>query len=91
MTVGFFIKLKDWEYEQEHRLLLSSGLDTYKEPETRKLTYKFEDLEAIIFGMRTRIEDKIKIKKIIDSKCKEYNRKTISIFIKRVILHLSVK
>ncbi len=70
----FFIKLKDWEYEQEQRLLLSSALDTYNEPETRKLTYKFEDLEAIIFGMRTRVEDKVKIKEIIDSKCKENNR-----------------
>ncbi len=71
---GFFTKLKDWEYEQEQRLLLSSGLDTYKEPETRKFTYKFEDLEAIIFGMRTRTEDKIKIKKIIDAKCEDHNR-----------------
>ena len=71
---GFFTKLKEWEYEQEQRLLLSSGLDFCKEPETRKFTYKFEDLEAIIFGMRTRIEDKIRIKRIIDAKCKEHNR-----------------
>lgn len=71
---SFFTKLKDWEYEQEHRLLLSSGLDSYNEPGTRKFTYKFEDLEAIIFGMRTRIEDKIRIKRIIDAKCKEHNR-----------------
>lgn len=53
---------------------MSSGLDFCKEPETRKFTYKFEDLEAIIFGMRTRIEDKIRIKRIIDAKCKEHNR-----------------
>jgi hypothetical protein len=71
---GFFTKLKDWEYEQEQRIFLSSVLDTYEKPESRKFTYKFEDLEAIIFGMRTRIEDKVKIKRIIDAKCKEHNR-----------------
>jgi hypothetical protein len=77
---GFFIKLKDWEYEREQRLLLSSALDTYKMPETRKLTYKFEDLEAIIFGMRMRVEDKVKIKEIIDSKCKENNRNNFDFY-----------
>jgi len=77
---GFFIKLKDWEHEREQRLLLSSALDTYKEPETRKLTYKFEDLEAIKFGMRTRVEDKVKIKEIIDSKCKENDRNNFGFY-----------
>jgi len=77
---GFFIKLKDWEYEREQRLLLSSALDTYKKPETRKLTYKFEDLEAIIFGMRTRVEDKVKVREIIDSKCKENNRNNFEFY-----------
>jgi len=77
---GFFIKLKDWEYEREQRLLLSSALDTYKEPGTRKLMYKFEDLETIIFGMRTRVEDKVKIKEIIDSKCKENNRNNFGFY-----------
>ncbi len=77
---GFFIKLKDWEYEREQRLLLSSALDTYKMPEAREFTYKFEDLEAIIFGMRTRVEDKVKIKEIIDSKCKENNRNNFDFY-----------
>ncbi len=71
---SFFIKLKDWEYEQEQRLFLSSGLDTYSDPKTRKLKYRFEDLEAIIFGVRTPVEDKVKIIKIIEEKCKENNR-----------------
>lgn len=71
---SFLNKLKDWEFEKEQRLILASTLDSYIEPVNRKLKYKFEDLEAIIFGARTSIEDKIKIIKIIESKCKVNNR-----------------
>ncbi len=77
---SFFIKLNDWKDEQEQRLLLSSGIDTYNDRETRKLNYNFEDLEAIIFGMKTRVEDKMKIKKIIESKCKANNRKDFDFY-----------
>ncbi len=77
---GFLIKLKDWEYEKEHRLLLSSVLDSFEEVEDRKLKYKFDDLEAIIFGTRTSIEDKIKIIKIIESKCKVNHRKNFDFY-----------
>jgi len=77
---SYFAKLKDWEYEKEHRLLLSSGLDLYNTKEKRKLKYKFDDLEAIIFGMQTSVEDKVKIIKIIESKCKAYNRKDFDFY-----------
>lgn len=71
---SFFIKLKEWEYEKEQRLFLSSSLEMYDTQESRKLKYKFEDLEAIIFGIRTPVRDKVKIIKIIETKCKENNR-----------------
>ncbi len=75
-----FIKWKDWEYENEHRLILYSSLQAFERPEDRKLKYKFEDLEAIIFGARTKTEDKIKIMKIIHSKCKENNRNDFTFY-----------
>ncbi|WP_158438285.1 hypothetical protein [Natranaerobius thermophilus] len=53
---------------------MASPLNSFEEPKYRKLTYNFEDLEAIIFGMRTSIEDKIRIIKIIEDKCKFYGR-----------------
>lgn len=71
---SIFMKLKDWEYEKEYRLSLSSSLNLYNEKKARKLKYKFEDLEAIIFGLKTSMENKIKIIKIIESKCKANNR-----------------
>ncbi len=77
---SFFVKLKDWEYEREQRLLLSSGLESFSEPESRKLKYRFEDLEAIIFGMKTSIQDKVKIMKIIDSKCQVNNRQDFDFY-----------
>jgi hypothetical protein len=77
---SFFMKLKEWEYEKEQRLFLSSSLEMYNTQESRKLKYKFEDLEAIIFGMRTSVEDKAKIIKIIKAKCKENNRKDFDFY-----------
>lgn len=71
---GFITKLKDWKYENEKRLLLESSLDLYVNTKNRKLKYQFEDLEAIIFGMKTSVEDKVKIIKIIESKCIEHKR-----------------
>ena len=76
----FFVKLKDWEYEKEWRLLLSSVLDTFEDANDRKLKYKFEDLEAIIFGMRTSVEDNVKIIKLIEKKCKENNRENFDFY-----------
>ncbi|HDD9131362.1 TPA: DUF2971 domain-containing protein, partial [Escherichia coli] len=68
------IKTKDWEYENEHRLILSSSLFDFSESKDRVLTYDFNSLQGIIFGIKTKIEDKIKIMKIIENKCRENSR-----------------
>ncbi|WP_329767505.1 hypothetical protein [Bacillus nitratireducens] len=76
----FLNKSIDWQYEKEYRLLLFSALDIYTEVHDRKLKYKFEDLEAIIFGMKTSREDRIKIIKIIKEKCKQENRNNFDFY-----------
>lgn len=76
----FFVKLKDWEYEKEWRVLLSSVLNTFEDKRDRKLKYRFEDLEAIIFGMRTSVEDKVKIIRLIKEKCKDNNREKFDFY-----------
>jgi len=68
------IKLKDWENEREQRLTFSDDFNSFNKLENRKLKYKFEDLEAIIFGMKISMDDKAKIIEIIESKCKANNR-----------------
>lgn len=67
-------KLADWEYEKEYRLLISNFFWDFEKVEDRKIKYDFLDLEGVIFGINTLTEDKIKIIKIIENKCKENNR-----------------
>ncbi|MDI5984772.1 DUF2971 domain-containing protein [Halomonas sp. M4R5S39] len=68
------IKSKDWSYENEHRLILSSSLDSFSDPKDRSLNYDFKSLKGIIFGIKTKTEDKLKIIEIIEKKCSETGR-----------------
>ena len=63
-------KTKDWEYEQEYRLILENSSGQFNGKDDRKLTYNFNSLKGIIFGIRTLTEDIIKIKEIIEKKKK---------------------
>lgn len=65
------IKLKDWVYEREYRLILTTLLDDELEKQYRKLKYDFKSLKGIVFGIKTTEADKAEIIKIIAEKCKE--------------------
>lgn len=67
-------KLKDWHYEREHRLVLSGVFHDFTSEESRTLKYDFEDLEGIIFGIKTPIDAKLEIFKIIEEKCRSTGR-----------------
>lgn len=69
------VKLKEWAYENEFRLIISGDFVDYRERSARKLKYDFKDLKSIIFGIKTTTEDKLKIVRIIEKKCKENSRK----------------
>lgn len=67
-------KTKDWEYEQELRLILYSPLgDSLYHPE-RTLTYDFNSLKGIIFGMRMSDDEKLETIDILTRKCRESQR-----------------
>ncbi|MBZ0097898.1 MAG: hypothetical protein K8F30_02380, partial [Taibaiella sp.] len=51
--------------------VLNSQLNDYSDKSKRKLKYDFNDLEAVIFGIRTSMTDKIETIRIIENKCKE--------------------
>lgn len=74
------IKTKDWEYENEYRLILSSLLDYEIKKEYRILKYNFNSLKGLIFGIKTPIEDKRKIIKIIQEKCKKNKRNDFELY-----------
>lgn len=63
-------KTKHWAYEQEYRLILENNSGKLDEKNHRKLTYDFNSLKGIIFGIRTSTEDKMKIIEIIERKKK---------------------
>lgn len=67
-------KLKDWEHEGEYRLVLHSVLEGFEDAVDRKLVYDFSDLEGIVFGIKTPLEDKKRIVDIIRQKCIESGR-----------------
>ncbi len=68
------IKLKDWKFEDEYRLVLTPMETDFKEKSKRKLRYQFSDLEGIVFGIRTPEAAKRDIIRIIEGKCRSENR-----------------
>ena len=74
------IKTQDWEYEKEYRLILNSSLNNDTAKEDRILTYDFSSLKGIVFGIKTSMEDKLKIIEIIIKKCKETQRDNFEFF-----------
>ena len=74
------VKTRDWKYEQESRLILHSMLDDLSEERKRTLTYNFNSLKGIIFGIRTPDTDKLKIMETILKKCQENKQKDFEFF-----------
>ncbi|MBK2266511.1 DUF2971 domain-containing protein [Francisella philomiragia] len=74
------IKMKDWEYEKEYRVILNSGMDSQIDKEYRLLKYSFNSLKGIIFGINTAEKDKLKIIDIINKKCSQYERKNFTFY-----------
>ena len=68
------IKLKEWEYESEYRLIIPSCLSDIQKKCNRMFKYNFSSLEGIIFGIKTPYEEKLKTMKIIFDKCKKESR-----------------
>ncbi len=71
---GVTRKLEAWHYEKEQRLILTGMLHDFVEPKSRVTHYDFNNLEGIIFGIKTPIDKKIAICKIIEDKCRAANR-----------------
>ncbi len=79
-SICYKTKLPEWQHEQEYRLLFHSGMHDFSQKDSRKLKYRFSDLSGIIFGMKTSIEDKTRIIKIIRDKCIKEKRNDFDFF-----------
>lgn len=67
-------KSRQYSYEGEYRIILDDMFNDYSAKEDRTLKYDFNDLEGIIFGIKTASCDKAKIINIIRKKCQERGR-----------------
>ena len=68
------IKTKDWAYEKECRLTLQDIDGHLDEKDKRKLSYDFNSLKGIIFGMRASDEEISRVVEIIQEKCETHGR-----------------
>ncbi|MCG6359131.1 DUF2971 domain-containing protein [Vibrio fluvialis] len=67
-------KSKDWENENERRVLMTnSPLNEKLSNDSKSFSYDFKSLKGVIFGIKTSNEDKAKIIKILRKKCTEHN------------------
>ena len=57
----FYRKLNDWNHEHEYRIFLSDRFYRYGDKAARTLRYKLSTLKGIIFGLRTTLDDKLKL------------------------------
>ena len=67
-------KLADWQHENEYRIIFHSLILEFPDKASRKLHYRFQDFEGIIFGLKTPPEDKVEIMRIIAAKCRSEGR-----------------
>ncbi len=73
-------KSKEWDYEEEYRVFTRDTFSLFTNDEDRKAKYKFEDLEAIIFGQKVSDKDKNKIIQIINRHCENTNREDFKFY-----------
>jgi len=77
---AYSVKLEEWSYEEEYRLVLNDILYQYTDPTNRVLTYDFLQLKGIIFGMKTSVADKQQIIRLIREKCKAQKREQFEFY-----------
>jgi hypothetical protein len=75
LTTALTTKHEDWAHEQERRIILHGGLiDFGATKENRKLVYRFEDLEGIVFGGKTPTTRVQEVVRVIREKCRKAGR-----------------
>ncbi|WP_165909728.1 DUF2971 domain-containing protein [Variovorax guangxiensis] len=71
---GATTKLADWAHEDEYRLLLTGMVLDFSDAQRRTATYDFRNLHGLIFGMKTPLEKRIEICRIVAEKCRANGR-----------------
>lgn len=64
-------KMRDWAHEREHRLV---RVDMLGGPGAKRATYDFADLQGIVFGLNSSVENRCRVIEVIQRKCRETGR-----------------
>lgn len=67
-------KFRDWDHEDEYRLILNDFLGGLNDPADRKLVYDLADLAGVVFGINTTLNDRMNVARVILAKCKAAGR-----------------
>jgi hypothetical protein len=73
-------KLDAWSDESEYRMIISELIVNHDSKESRTLTYNFDDLEGLVFGINTTEDIKLRLIKIIEDKCRACGRKDFKFY-----------
>lgn len=73
-------KFKDWEYENEYRMVHYPMFQEQLTREERLKNYNINQLKGIIFGVRTPVETKFKIIEMLDEKLKGEQRENFEFY-----------
>lgn len=79
-TSRYLIKSSAWAQEQEYRIVLDDLWVNHSKTENRYYHYDFNDLDGIVFGMRTPLAEKLQIINIVNKKCLENKRDTFNFY-----------
>lgn len=79
-TEAIVTKSRDWRHEKEYRLILTSIFDDFAQKNNRIVKYNFSELEGVIFGIKTTVQDKLRIIDIIQRKCVAENRENFKFY-----------
>ncbi|WOD12970.1 DUF2971 domain-containing protein [Pseudomonas sp. NyZ704] len=74
------VKTRHWSNEQEYRLILKSQFNSRIEEDNRKLRYTFDDLDGIIFGIKTADSDKYKLIEMVERMCQTRKREDFTFY-----------
>lgn len=74
------VKLKDWQFENEYRLIMSPSIIDLRDKDSRVLNYSLELLDGVIFGINTSTEVKCEVISILEKLCTRHNQGTVKVY-----------
>lgn len=74
------VKLKEWQSENEYRLIMHDSVVGLNDKNLRQVSYNFDVLDGLIFGINTPTEEKAQVIEIVARLCAKYDRKSFNFY-----------